>query len=208
MDQISIMIVDDHTIFCEGLKRVLESRKDLTVVGVVKNGFEAIQKAGVYLPSVILMDVEMPKMGGIEATLILKKRFPFISILMLTMHANDNFFYESRKAGASGYILKDTTVENLFMAIQLIQRKQNHSYDNMLLSFSDSIEKTTYRLTAREQEVLSLVATGMTNKEISEKLYVSMHTIKNHLSHIFEKLNCSNRAEAVTCLMDNDENIS
>lgn len=196
MDQISVMIVDDHTIFCEGLRKVLESKDDFKVVSVAKNGYDAIQKAEECRPSIILMDVEMPKLGGIEATRVIKKRFPFITILMLTMHAKDKYWIESRQAGASGYIIKDSAVENLYMAIVLAKEKSNCINEDVFVTFPDTSGKSL--LTPREQEILSLVAMGYTNKEIADNLFVSMHTVKNHLANIFTKLKCSNRAEAIT----------
>ncbi len=200
MDQISVMIVDDHTIFCEGLKRVLDSRDDFKVVSVARNGYEAVQKAEELLPSIILMDVEMPRLGGIEATRIIKKRFPFITVIMLTMHAKDKFWLESRQAGASGYVIKDAAIENLYLAIAMAKEKCGYSNHEVFMTFPDSSKKST--LTSREQEVLSLVAIGYTNKEIAESLFVSMHTVKNHMTNIFTKLKCSNRAEAITHLFD------
>ncbi|MEW5922271.1 MAG: response regulator transcription factor [Bacillota bacterium] len=199
------MIVDDHNIFCEGLKWVLETKDEFTVVAVAKNGFEAIQKAEEYLPDIILMDVEMPKMGGIEATRVIKKRLPFVNILMLTMHAQDKLLFESREAGACGYILKDADMDILCNSIIQADKECENKTKKIISVFPDLSEKNMQLLTPREQEIISLVAAGYTNKEIAHNLFVSTHTIKNHLSRIFAKINCTNRTEAVTYFLENNE---
>lgn len=194
----NILIVDDHTIFCEGLKRVLDTHKEISVVAVARNGLEAINLAGRYLPDVILMDVEMPKMGGIEATCAIKKCYPQIKILMLTMHVEKRFVLESRRAGACGYILKDADVEELLEAINNLCEAGEGEWDNKNYAiFKKNSDGYNENLTEREKEIIKLLAAGLTNKEIARQLSVSIHTVKNHLTNIYNKLNCINRAGAL-----------
>lgn len=207
MEKKSILIVDDHTIFCEGLRRVIEAQQEYVIVGIAKNGLEAINLAGKHRPDVILMDIEMPKMGGVEATCAIKKCYPKIKVIMLTMHAEEQFIVESSNAGACGYILKDAFVDVLLEAIvNAINQGEDAYEDDMYTIFSTKSECTVPELTDREKEVIKLLAAGLTNKEIARQLFVSTHTIKNHLTNIYSKLNCVNRAGALRCFhaIDND----
>ena len=197
MAKTSILIVDDHTIFCEGLRRVLEAQEGYVIVGMAKNGLEAINLAGKHRPDVILMDVEMPKMGGIEAACAIRKCYPKLKVIMLTMHAEEKFILESRNAGACGYILKDAFVKVLLEAIDNAINQGEDAYENNMYTIFSKNECTVPELTDREKEIIKLLAAGLTNKEISKQLYVSTHTVKNHLTNIYGKLNCINRAGAL-----------
>ncbi|KUO71322.1 MAG: hypothetical protein APF81_19185 [Desulfosporosinus sp. BRH_c37] len=183
MDQIKILIADDHTIFCQAMQRLLDTVRRYRVVGIARNGAEAIQKAQQLQPHLVLMDIQMPGTDGIKSTRLLRQLVPNTQVIILTMHDNEKLLQEAMEAGAVGYVLKDIEISELLNTISKVVHPE-HIYG-------------TDKLTCREKEVLFLVASGFTNQEIALRLIVSMHTIKNHLSHIFTKLNCANRAEAV-----------
>ena len=204
MDKIKILISDDHTVFSECLKKVLEMQEDFIVVGTAKNGPEAIRRAEETHPDVILMDIQMPIMDGIRSTKILKERLPSTNVIILTMHAEDKYIMETINSGANGYILKDLSINEVVQAIRsaamgnymlspaAIRKILEHN--NEKLDESNNLEE---QITRRELEIVSLVAEGFSNKEIARKLCLSASTIKNHISNIFSKLECSNRAELV-----------
>jgi DNA-binding NarL/FixJ family response regulator len=204
MGEIKILIADDHTVFCECLKKVLEMQEDFKVVGIAKNGPEAVRRAEETLPDVILMDIQMPTMDGIRSTKLIKERLPSASVVILTMHAEDKYVMETIKAGANGYILKDLSVKEVVQAVRsaamgnymltqaAIRKLVEHNTKNLYEDY-DLHDK----LTKRELEIVSLIAAGFSNKEIANKLFISFSTVKNHISNIFAKLQCSNRAELV-----------
>jgi DNA-binding NarL/FixJ family response regulator len=197
MAKIRIMIVDDHEVVRMGMRAVIEPESDLLVVGEASNGAQALAKVGVLDPQVILMDVRMEKMSGIEACREIKSRDPSIAILMLTSYTDDDAILSSVLAGASGYLLKNERRAELLRAIRLVATGQS------LLNASitrQAMERLTNapgaELTDREREVLALVARGYTNKQIAETLFVTEKTARNHVSHILEKLGLSRRSEA------------
>jgi len=185
------MIVDDHKIFAEGLRQLLISQRgNLEVVATAGNGFEAINIAVNVKPDIILMDLEMPGCSGVQATKVIKKRLPSCKIIILTMHTDNSFQQEAKISGADAYLLKDASVEELKLAIT----------ENFYRKHEVKTRRKTYikdNLSVREMEILELAANGLTNGEIAEKLFVSAHTIKNHFTNIFNKLDCRNRAQAV-----------
>lgn len=186
-----VMIVDDHKIFAEGLRQLLISQRgNLEVVATAGNGFEAINIAVTVKPDIILMDLEMPGCSGVQATKVIKKRLPSCKIIILTMHTDNSFQQEAKVSGADAYLLKDASVEELKLAIA----------ENFYRKHEVKTRRKTYikdNLSVREMEILELAANGLTNGEIAEKLFVSAHTIKNHFTNIFNKLDCRNRAQAV-----------
>ncbi|HZU70572.1 MAG TPA: response regulator transcription factor [Ktedonobacteraceae bacterium] len=198
MAKIRIMIVDDHEVVRMGMRAVIEPEVDLTVVGEAANGAEALAKVGILDPQVILMDVRMEKMSGIEACREIKSQHPHVAILMLTSYTDDDALLSSVLAGASGYLLKNERRAELLKAIRLVASGQ------LLLDTTiakQAMERMTSQapgseLTEREREVLALVARGYTNKQIADTLYVSEKTARNHVSHILEKLGLSRRSEA------------
>ena len=198
MARIRLMIVDDHEVVRLGMRAAFEMEQDIHLVGEASNGAEALAKITTLDPTVILMDVRMEKMGGIEACREIKSQHPHVAILMLTSYTDDDALLSSVLAGASGYLLKNERRAELLKAIRLVASGQ------LLLDTTiakQAMERMTSQapgseLTEREREVLALVARGYTNKQIADTLYVSEKTARNHVSHILEKLGLSRRSEA------------
>src|SRR5579859_1360255 len=206
MAKIRIMIVDDHEMMRLGLRTAFEPEPDLAVVGEASNGAEALAKIATLAPQLILMDVRMEKMGGIEACREIKSRYPDVYVLMITSYSDDDAVLASILAGASGYLLKNVSRAELLRSIRLVasgaslldpamtgqaaSRLTNLSANGLQLSMPGS------DLTEREREVLALVARGYTNKQIAGSLCVSEKTARNHVSHILEKLGLARRSEA------------
>ena len=198
MAKVRIMIVDDHEVVRIGMRAVIEPEPDLIVVGEASNGAEALAKVGVLDPQVILMDVRMEKMSGIEACREIKSQHPAIAILMLTSYTDDDAILSSVLAGASGYLLKNERRAELLRAIRLVASGQSLLDATMA---KQAMERMTQQapgseLTEREREVLALIARGYTNKQIADALYVTEKTARNHVSHILDKLGLSRRSEA------------
>jgi two-component system, NarL family, response regulator DevR len=197
MAKIRIMIVDDHEVVRLGMRAAFEAEPDLAVVGEASNGSEALAKMAVLDPQLILMDVRMEKMNGIEACREIKSRYPEVHILMITSYTDDDAVISSILAGASGYLLKHLSRAELLRSIRLVASGQSLIDAN---ATRRAMERLTQmpgnELTEREREVLTLVARGYTNKQIADTLYVSEKTARNHVSHILDKLGLSRRSEA------------
>ncbi len=203
-----VMIVDDHALFRRGIQMVLEQEPDLEVIGEAADGAEAIEKAQELMPDVVLMDVRMPRRTGIEATQEIKELLPHAKILMLTISDEEADLYDAIKAGASGYLLKEISIEEVADAIRSVwagQSRISPSMASKLLTEFAAMSKRADerrqvpapRLTEREMEVLRLVAEGMNNREIGQALFISENTVKNHIRNILEKLHLHSRMEAV-----------
>ena len=205
MEDIKILVVDDHALMRQGLRRILEDA-GMTVVGDAENGAQAVDLATRINPDVILMDIQMPVMDGIEATRNIKKIKADATIVILTMHEEEQFLFEAIKAGAIGYLLKSRAPQELIQVIEAANEGLSLLQPSMatkLLNEFSEVQKTKDEqarhyamLTAREREVLSLIAKGMSNKEIAAQLFISDKTVKNHLSNIFEKLHINDRTSA------------
>ena len=207
-DTIRVLICDDHALFRRGLVMVLESEEGVDVVAEAEDGDDAIRKAEEFAPDVVLMDVRMPKVSGIEATRAIADVVPTAKILMLTVSDEEEDLYEAIKAGANGYLLKEISIEEVADAVRAVMQGQtliSPSMASKLLNEFTSLakradERTSVpspRLTDRELEVLKLVAQGMSNREIATELYISENTVKNHVRNILEKLHLHSRMEAV-----------
>jgi two-component system, NarL family, response regulator NreC len=198
---IRILIADDHTIVRSGLRLLLESEPDIEVVGEAFNGQEAIEKAEVLQPDVILMDITMPDLDGLEATSTIKKRYPHIQVIALTMHRSDEYFFEMLKSGASGYLLKGAETGELMNAVRTVAGGEVYLYPSMARKLVQGYlqklesEESPDLLTAREREVMLLLVEGYSNNEIAEKLVLSASTIHTHRGNIMKKLNLSSRHE-------------
>ena len=192
------MIVDDHEVVRLGMRAVLEPEPDLLVVGEASNGAEALAKMSVLDPQLILMDVRMEKMDGIEACREIKSRHPHVHILMITSYADDDeAAISSIMAGASGYLLKHLSRNELLRSIRLVASGQPLIDANARKRALDKLTQAPGgELSTREREVLALVARGYTNKQIADSLVVTEKTARNHVSHILEKLGLSRRSEA------------
>jgi two-component system response regulator NreC len=203
-DQISVLIADDHTIVRSGVRLLLEAESDIRVVGEALNGREALELAESLQPDVVLMDISMPEMDGLEATKQLKTRFPHINVLVLTMHRSDDYFFEMLKVGASGYILKGAKTSELINAVRIVQRGEVFLYPSMtqklvqgylqLANWEDEGEPS---LSPREKEIFRLLAEGYSNKEIAEKLVISPSTVHSHRGNLMDKLGLGNRRELI-----------
>ena len=202
MRKYKILIVDDHTLFCEGLRELLKFHDNLQVVGIAKNGREAILATERYKPDIVLLDIEMPDMSGLEALLSIKKTQPDVIVIILTMHREERYLVEALEAGACGYVLKNWSLSELFDMINASVKGQirleYRTVRKILRDFSrKNREMGNEILTKREIEILRLVANGYSNKEISKKLNVSEYTVKNHLANIYRKLDCRGRVQAL-----------
>src|SRR3954463_1246204 len=205
-DAIRVLICDDHALFRRGLIMVLESEEGIDVVAEAEDGQEAIRKVDEVAPDVILMDVRMPRMSGIEATRAISDTAPAAKVLMLTVSDDEQDLYEAVKAGATGYLLKEISIEEVANAIRAVVTGQSlisPSMASKLLSEFNNLAKQAQqkvlvpKLTDRELQVLKLVAQGMSNREVAEDLFISENTVKNHVRNILEKLHLHSRMEAV-----------
>ena len=204
MAKIRIMIVDDHEMMRLGLRTAFAPEPDLAVVGEASNGAEALAKIATLDPQLVLMDVRMEKMGGIEACREIKSRYPDVRILMLTSYTNEDAVISSIMAGASGYLLKHLSRPELLRSIRLVASGQTLIDANATQQALDRISQMPgWELTEREREVLTLIARGYTNKQIADALTVTEKTARNHVSHILEKLGLSRRSEAAVFAVEN-----
>jgi DNA-binding NarL/FixJ family response regulator len=207
-DVIRVLIADDQALFRRGLWVVLGTENGIKVVAEAENGEEAVAMAQELAPDVVLMDVRMPRINGIEAARQISMDVPTTKILMLTVSDEEDDLYEAIKAGANGYLLKEISVEEVAEAIRAVVQGQSLISPSMasklLNEFNSLARKAEERqqypapaLTSRELEVLKLVARGMSNREIADQLYISENTVKNHVRNILEKLHLHSRMEAV-----------
>jgi DNA-binding NarL/FixJ family response regulator len=220
-EAVRVLIVDDHALFRRGLIQVLLGEDGIEVVGEGEDGEDAIRKAEDLAPDVVLMDVRMPRVSGIEATRILAETLPTTKILMLTVSDEEDDLYEAIKAGATGYLLKEISIEEVADAVRAVMQGQTLispsmasklivEFNNLARRAEEKQQVPAPRLTDRELEVLKLVAQGLTNKDIADSLYISENTVKNHVRNILEKLHLHSRMEAVVYavrekLLDLDE---
>ena len=199
---IRLLIADDHGIVRKGIKALLATEKDMQVVGEAENGAEAVQKAATLRPDVVLMDLVMPEMDGIEATRRITAEQPETRILVLTSFAADDKVFPAVKAGALGYLLKDSTPDQLLEAIRQVHRGEPSLEPSIArkvlqeLSRPGQGKQTTEPLTERELDVLRLIAQGMSNKEIAAKIFVAEWTVRSHVSNILGKLHLASRTQA------------
>lgn len=203
-DRIRVLIADDHTILRSGVRLLLEAEPDIEVVGEALNGRQAVALAEALVPDVILMDIAMPEMDGLEATRLIKASKPQINILVLTMHRSDEYFFEMLKAGASGYILKAADTDELIHAVRATASGEVFLYPNMAkkllagyLNLVEGEKEQDAGLSSREKEILHLLAEGFSTKEIADKLVVSISTVHTHRSNLMHKLGFSTNRELI-----------
>lgn len=202
--KIRVLIADDHTIVRSGVRLLLETETDIEVIGDVNNGRDAIRMTEELLPDVVLMDIAMPEIDGLEATRQIKTKFPETKILVLTMHRTDDYFFEMLNAGAAGYVLKAADPEELIRAVRVIARGEVYLYPSMqskllsdYLSRVKNQSQIEQKLSRREKEILCLIAEGYTSSEIAEKLVISSSTVYTHRNNLLQKLNLSSRHELI-----------
>jgi len=201
-DTIRILIADDHTLVRAGLRALFSTEPGMEVAGEAADGVEAVLKARSLRPDIILLDLVMPRKGGIEAIHEIKEENPDVRILVLTSFTDDDKVFPAIKAGALGYLLKDSTPQALLQAIHDVHRGES-SLDPTIarklireLNQPPALPRTEEPLTAREVEVLRLVAQGLSNQEIAERMVVSERTVRTHVSNILSKLHLANRTQA------------
>lgn len=204
MEAIRILIADDHPVVREGLFAMLSRESDFEVVGEARDGVEAVSKAKELNPEVVLMDLRMPELDGVEAMNQIKSAKPDTKFIILTTYSDDDYIFRGIEAGARGYLLKDAPREELFKAIRAVHRGESLIQPVVASKVLDRLTELSRRapsgeeLSERELEVLRLMAKGAANKEIGAELSIAQSTVKTHISTIFQKLGVSDRTEAVT----------
>lgn len=207
MEPLRILLADDSPLFRKGLAGLFESTPDFQVVGEARDGVETLEKARELLPDIILMDINMPRCNGLEATRLIKEELPYIKIVMLTVSDSEQHLFEAIKVGAQGYLLKNLEPEELFQMLRAVSRGEAPISPAMA---GKILKEFTHRyqpapapdtqdspLTDREKDILQLVVKGQANKEIAHQLNIAESTVKNHLRNIMEKLHAQNRVQAV-----------
>jgi DNA-binding NarL/FixJ family response regulator len=206
MDQIRILLADDHNVLRDGLRLLIERQSDFTVVGEAGDGRETVQFVEEHRPDVVVMDIAMPNMNGIEATRRIVENHPRVGVVILSMHYDESYVLRALKAGARAYLLKNSLKADLIAAIRsaaqgrsFFSPKVSHILqEDYTRALEDRGAEDTYELlTAREREILQLVAEGKTNKEIASMLNLSLYTVDTHRTHILQKLNLHSVAELI-----------
>lgn len=206
MSSIRLLLVDDHEVVRTGLRMLLEGQSNMLIVGEASTGRQALLLAEELTPQVVVMDITLPDMSGIEVTRLLRKKFPEMAVVALTIHEDEQYFYEMLRAGASGYVPKRAAPEDLISAIEAASVGEVYLYPSLAKSLvSDFLNRASEEkdrsavddLTEREQEVLALLADGLTNEQIAEELVISKHTVARHRENLMRKLNLHNRSELV-----------
>ena len=201
--KIKILIVDDHVVVREGLSAMLSREPNIEVVGEAENGAQAIDKADKLKPDIVLMDLRMPEVDGVEAMQRIKQQHPEINFIVLTTYDNDEYIFKGIEAGARAYILKDSPREELFRAINAVYKGESLIEPAIAGRVLDKLVELSHQgsatdLSRREIEVLELIARGTGNKLIADRLNISASTVKTHIQSIFQKLEVNDRTEAVT----------
>jgi len=207
MAEIHLLLVDDHAVIRTGLRMLLESQRDMVIVGEAAAGLEALELADRLAPDIIVMDITLPDISGIEATRRIKRAHPEIAIVALTIHEDAQYFFEMLQAGATGYVPKRAAPDDLIYAIRAAANGETYLYPSLAkalvsdyLSRRDAAPEPAEldeQLTAREQEVLELLAEGLSNEEIADRLVISRHTVARHRENLMRKLGQHNRSELV-----------
>jgi two-component system response regulator NreC len=207
----TILIADDHTLFREGLRALLSAHEELHVLGEAENGQEALRAVAKYKPDLLLMDLSMPKMGGLEAIKEVKRQEPGTKVLVLTIHGTEEFVLEALDAGASGYILKDATHDELVLAIKSVLREKRYLSPDISAKVIEgyidgrkAVKSTSSwdSLTLREREILKLIAEGRKNKEIADILFISTKTVAKHRANLMGKLDLHSASALTAYAMD------
>jgi two-component system, NarL family, nitrate/nitrite response regulator NarL len=210
---IRILLVDDQPLFRGAIAALIDGQDDLEVVGEAENGLDGVEKAGALSPDLVVMDVEMPVMNGVEATRLIREQRPNVKVVMLTVSESDEHVFEAIRLGAHGYLLKDLRPEQLFEMIRSVMRNETplspaiagrllqeirNGATTRIASVEPSDEPT---VTPRELQILQLVAEGMSNKEIGKRLWITEGTVKNHVHNALEKLHMKNRIQAAAYIV-------
>lgn len=206
MAKIRVLLADDHAIVREGVKMILAKEPDFEVVGEAQDGRQALELVERMKPNVVVMDISMPGMGGIEATQQVKDRYAGVNVIGLTMHEDESYVFKLLRAGASGYVLKRAAAQDLVQAVRAAAKGEAFLYpsvarkvvEDYLKRVEAGEERERYDgLTEREKEILTHIAEGLSNQQIAQKLYISIKTVQTHRAHILEKLGLHDRTELV-----------
>lgn len=218
----SIIIIDDHQLFREGVKRILDFESSFEVVAEGDDGSEAMGLVEKYRPDVVIMDINMPTMNGVEATKVLINRYPDTKVIILSIHDDENYVQHALRTGAQGYLLKEMDADALIEAVRVVADGGSYLHPkvthNLVKEYrrlaaeentghdmvqAPEIRRPLHLLTRRECEVLQLLADGQSNRSIGESLYISEKTVKNHVSNILQKMNVNDRTQAVVLAIKN-----
>lgn len=220
-EKIKIALIDDHKLFREGVKRILSFESAFEVVAEADDGREAVNIVQIYQPDIVLMDINMPEINGIEATKELVEKFPDVKVIILSIHDDENYVTHALQTGAQGYLLKEIDTESLLEAIRVVYEGGSylhpkvthnlvHDYRKLVKDkeADAGIQRVEYRkplhlLTKRECQVLQLLSEGQSNKKIAETLVISEKTVKNHVSNILQKMKVNDRTQAVVMAIKN-----
>lgn len=206
MAKIRVLLADDHAIVREGVKMILIKEPDIEVVGEASDGQEALDLVDRLKPGVVVMDISMPGMSGIEATQHVRERYPGVNVLALTMHEDESYVFKLLRAGASGYVLKRAAAQDLVQAVRAAAKGEAFLYPSVARKIVEDYLKRVETgedrerydgLTEREKEILTVIAQGLSNQQIAQKLYISIKTVQTHRAHILEKLGLHDRTELV-----------
>jgi two-component system response regulator NreC len=206
MNEVKLLLVDDHEVVRTGLRMLLENQPNIKIIGEASTGLQALAMADELNPDVVIMDITLPDISGIEATRRLRQAHPDLPVVALTIHEDEQYFFEMLQAGASAYVPKRAAPEDLLNAIQAVHAGEVYIYPTLakllvadfINRAGDGLNKATVDgLTPREQEVLFVLAEGLSNDEIAEKLAISRHTVARHRENLMRKLNLHSRSEIV-----------
>ncbi len=206
MNKIKILVVDDHAIMRDGIRALLGLQDDIEIVGEASEGREAIEKVHELMPDVIVMDIAMPGMDGLEASRRIRKKYPKVKVLVLTQHDNKEYILSAIKAGVAGYVPKRALGEELVSAIRAVNRGDSFLYPSaaaaLIEDYRQQAEVEPYdRLTPREREILKLIAEGHTSRAIADMLFIGLKTVLGHRTKVMEKLDIHNRTELIKYAM-------
>ena len=206
-----VVLADDHVLIRHGIKNIIAQGEGLQVVGEVSNGEELLQLLAKQAADLVILDITMPKIGGMEAVSMIKGKYPWIKVLMLTMHKNKQYFYHAMSAGADGYLVKDDSDEELLVAVSKIRSGKNYISPYLAEEFADDVVNT-YRhdkrslfqeLTRREKQILQFVVDGYTSREVADQLGLSPRTVDHHRSNLLKKFQMSNSVDLVNFAVRN-----
>ena len=206
-----VVLADDHVLIRHGIKNIIAQGEGLQVVGEVSNGEELLKLLAKQAADLVILDITMPKIGGMEAVSMIKGKYPWIKVLMLTMHKNKQYFYHAMSAGADGYLVKDDSDEELLVAVSKIRSGKNYISPYLAEEFADDVVNT-YRhdkrslfqeLTRREKQILQFVVDGYTSREVADQLGLSPRTVDHHRSNLLKKFQMSNSVDLVNFAVRN-----